>query len=177
MRKLFKSLFNRDLVPLARALGRATVAERARRDIETGVIDGVRITASFGVASFPEHASDANGLIRAADVALYDAKNRGRNLVRLHGEPEPVRPGPREPIRKTPEAGKLTDQQKADTRRRVLRREQVECPDDGAFLEVRDITHLGSIGRDFLIMCPECGLAEKLLGGQRKSDWLTSGSS
>jgi hypothetical protein len=29
------------------------------------------------------------------------------------------------------------------------------------------VTHLGSLGRDFLITCPECGLAEKLPGSQR----------
>ena len=40
-----------------------------------------RITASFGVALFPAHAEDADSLIRAADEALYQAKNAGRDRV------------------------------------------------------------------------------------------------
>ena len=40
-----------------------------------------RITASFGVALFPNHALDADDLLRVADVALYAAKGAGRNRV------------------------------------------------------------------------------------------------
>jgi diguanylate cyclase (GGDEF)-like protein/PAS domain S-box-containing protein len=39
------------------------------------------VTASFGVAVFPDHASTADELIRAADQALYQAKQNGRNQV------------------------------------------------------------------------------------------------
>ena len=39
------------------------------------------VTASIGVAIFPEHASDAEELLRAADAALYRAKRDGRNRV------------------------------------------------------------------------------------------------
>jgi hypothetical protein len=39
----------------------------------------VAITASAGVATYPSHASDADGLVRAADEALYESKHRGRN--------------------------------------------------------------------------------------------------
>lgn len=39
------------------------------------------ITASFGVASFPEHANDAQDLFIAVDAALYRAKAHGRNRV------------------------------------------------------------------------------------------------
>jgi diguanylate cyclase (GGDEF)-like protein len=39
------------------------------------------ITLSFGVAVFPQHAGDAEALLRAADQALYEAKKAGRNRV------------------------------------------------------------------------------------------------
>jgi diguanylate cyclase (GGDEF)-like protein len=42
-----------------------------------------RLTISIGVAAFPDDASEAEGLIRAADSALYKAKSGGRNCVVL----------------------------------------------------------------------------------------------
>lgn len=39
------------------------------------------ITASFGVASFPAHASDAGSLLHQADRAMYRAKQAGRDRV------------------------------------------------------------------------------------------------
>lgn len=42
-----------------------------------------RITLSLGVASFPEHGQNATMVVRAADVALYQAKAQGRNCVVL----------------------------------------------------------------------------------------------
>lgn len=41
------------------------------------------ITASFGVAQFPENGRDANSLIQAADQAMYRAKEAGRNRIML----------------------------------------------------------------------------------------------
>ena len=43
------------------------------------------ITASFGVALFPDHAEDADALMRAADEALYQAKGGGRDRVVMAG--------------------------------------------------------------------------------------------
>jgi diguanylate cyclase (GGDEF)-like protein len=40
-----------------------------------------RMTASFGLALFPDHAPDTDELLRVADVALYAAKGAGRNRV------------------------------------------------------------------------------------------------
>jgi diguanylate cyclase (GGDEF)-like protein len=39
------------------------------------------VTSSFGVAVYPQHAGDAEALLRAADEALYEAKRAGRNRV------------------------------------------------------------------------------------------------
>lgn len=58
------------------------VAERLRvaiRDLE--VPSGARITASFGVAECPTDAQTASGILKAADVALYEAKRNGRDRV------------------------------------------------------------------------------------------------
>ena len=41
------------------------------------------VTASLGIALYPEHAGDADALLRAADQALYDAKAAGRDRVQV----------------------------------------------------------------------------------------------
>ena len=40
-----------------------------------------RVTASFGIAVFPDHAQDTDDLLRVADTALYAAKGAGRNRI------------------------------------------------------------------------------------------------
>lgn len=42
----------------------------------------IEVTASFGAATFPDDAVDRTSLIRAADSAMYDAKEGGRDGVR-----------------------------------------------------------------------------------------------
>ena len=44
------------------------------------------VTASMGIALFPDHAQNANALLRAADSALYEAKSSGRDRVVLGNE-------------------------------------------------------------------------------------------
>ena len=39
------------------------------------------MTVSIGVASYPQHAVDLEGLIREADEAMYLAKRSGKNRV------------------------------------------------------------------------------------------------
>ena len=41
----------------------------------------IRLTASFGVATYPEDASDLEGLLSLADGRLFDVKGSGRNAV------------------------------------------------------------------------------------------------
>lgn len=60
------------------------LAERVRGRIGSLVPDDrmpYPITVSIGVATFPDHATEAHELVRAADQALYRAKMRGRNRV------------------------------------------------------------------------------------------------
>jgi diguanylate cyclase (GGDEF)-like protein len=39
------------------------------------------VTMSIGVAQYPVHAQTLKGVIRAADQALYSAKNAGRDRI------------------------------------------------------------------------------------------------
>jgi diguanylate cyclase (GGDEF)-like protein len=43
----------------------------------------LKVTVSIGVASFPKHGDEAQSIISRADVALYKAKESGRNRVVL----------------------------------------------------------------------------------------------
>ncbi len=65
--------------------GAVVVAERIRRQVETGQWQGLGVTVSVGVATYPEHGVDMDGLIKSADDALYIAKRSGRNRVIVAG--------------------------------------------------------------------------------------------
>lgn len=76
------------LLPNAGANAAMRVAERVRVRIEDEPItteDGtpLRLTGSIGVATYPTHGGELDELIRAADRAMYAAKEAGRNTVRL----------------------------------------------------------------------------------------------
>ena len=65
-----------------------TVAQRLREKIERHYFHAGRnlklsLTASFGVAAFPEHASSPQQLIAAADTAMYEAKAANKNCIRF----------------------------------------------------------------------------------------------
>jgi diguanylate cyclase (GGDEF)-like protein len=60
----------------------AAAAERLREVIRQRDVDGVgRVTVSIGVAACPDSAASERGLYKAGDVALYVAKNGGRDRV------------------------------------------------------------------------------------------------
>lgn len=64
------------------------LADRIRTRVEKLAVpfDGrdLRLTVSGGVATFPDDAETAQGLIRCADHVLYKAKRRGKNLILPH---------------------------------------------------------------------------------------------
>jgi diguanylate cyclase (GGDEF)-like protein len=65
--------------------GAYILAERLRHELcEEFARDTVPVTISFGVASYPQHGETAGSLLRAADEALYAAKQSGRNRTVLH---------------------------------------------------------------------------------------------
>jgi diguanylate cyclase (GGDEF)-like protein len=59
------------------------VAEIVRREPFEGMetMPGGKLTISIGVAAHPDDAEDPSALIRHADLALYEAKRRGRDRV------------------------------------------------------------------------------------------------
>ena len=61
------------------------VAEKLRRVIEEWQFPGVprSVTISAGAATFPDHGTTRDDLVKAADAGLYVAKQAGRNQVSL----------------------------------------------------------------------------------------------
>ncbi len=67
---------------LAQDLARRVVAELAQPVALTGG-RVARVGASVGVASWPQHARTASGLLRAADASMYEVKQEGKNGFRV----------------------------------------------------------------------------------------------
>jgi diguanylate cyclase (GGDEF)-like protein len=71
------------IVPETAGESAVAVAEKLRRVVETWNFAGVPrpVTISIGVAEFPRNGATRDELVRAADTALYLAKQGGRNRV------------------------------------------------------------------------------------------------
>ena len=89
------------ILPHTEAVMAERVAERIRRAVAEFVFDEdetpTRITVSAGVATFPSTTDidSVDGLLRAADVALYRAKDAGRDCVMVdEGATKAVVPNP-----------------------------------------------------------------------------------
>lgn len=66
-------------------------AEHIRAELEKPFVIGSRelfITASIGISSFPDDGSDYESLLRAADAAVYQAKQSGRNAIAQYSPAE-----------------------------------------------------------------------------------------
>lgn len=73
------------LLPGIGPSGAARIAETIRASIEKTPVEtgkgALSVTASLGTSTYPDHADSIEGLIGAADHALYHAKETGRNRV------------------------------------------------------------------------------------------------
>jgi diguanylate cyclase (GGDEF)-like protein len=78
------------ILPETDAKGALLVAERLRKTIEAfdfpGQEQSLKVTVSLGVSTFPDHASTKSVLIKKADLALYECKNRGRNCSFIYND-------------------------------------------------------------------------------------------
>lgn len=73
------------LLPGASTKEAAQVAERLRKHVADRELHGVvGITVSAGIAQWPSSGDDVGQVFRAADDALYAAKQQGRNRVVVH---------------------------------------------------------------------------------------------
>ena len=73
------------LLPETDAAGGYVVAEKLRRDIEALTLHAasrnVRSSISVGLVVYPDDGSTIEQLVSAADVAMYEAKRRGKNRI------------------------------------------------------------------------------------------------
>ena len=70
---------------------------------------GEPTTASVGIASFPRDAGDKEALLRAADTALYWAKDHGRDRAMVFDPEIGDADGPRDRLRRLEEESSAAD--------------------------------------------------------------------
>ncbi len=98
------------LLPHTDGDGACRIAERLRTSAGLLSVSAddtqVTVTVSIGVAELGQHGHDLFELLAAADLALYRAKDAGRNQVRLY---VPRQPNP-SPAETAGEAGQEGDE-------------------------------------------------------------------
>ena len=85
------------LLPETGVEGAKSVARRLRDRIHADVFlsergPANRLTASIGLATLPDVADTAEGLLQAADAAMYRVKVTGKNGIHVAGRDEGARP-------------------------------------------------------------------------------------
>jgi diguanylate cyclase (GGDEF)-like protein len=68
---------------LAQAVGAAERCRAAVAKMEIADAPYLSVTASVGVAAFPNHGDDLDALLKASDRAMYAAKANGRNRIEM----------------------------------------------------------------------------------------------
>lgn len=76
------------ILPETEKINALVIAERIRKRVEETVLEfeGTKfsVTLSGGIASYPSDGKEIHELVQAADVALYQAKESGRNRILIH---------------------------------------------------------------------------------------------
>ncbi|MBK8015644.1 MAG: GGDEF domain-containing protein [Betaproteobacteria bacterium] len=54
----------------------------------------ITLTGSAGIALYPFHSAEPNGLFACADIAMYQAKDAGRNRMIIYGQDGAMRCAP-----------------------------------------------------------------------------------
>jgi diguanylate cyclase (GGDEF)-like protein len=72
------------LLPQTTSTEAAAIAERLRQRVEHTEFPKRKVTISIGIASCSNEIDTPENIIGAADHALYEAKNHGRNNVQIY---------------------------------------------------------------------------------------------
>lgn len=108
-----------------------------------------QITASFGVANYPENGNTPSLVLKAADVALYEAKRNGRNCVATAAQTSP-RPAELRPFDLSMIRGYVSDKALAECARELetYRRDLVAL----RLMEVCGLEGIDALTRAFALM-------------------------
>ena len=135
------------------------IAERLRCELrEEFAADAMPLTISFGLASYPKHGETAGSLLRAADEALYAAKQSGRDRTVLHSP-----------------ALRHAGQQDGDARDIAAERFVAVVLDLAEAVDLRfsgSARHSETVGRYAEMMARELGLSEEQVGRVRLAGML-----
>lgn len=79
------------ILPETGLSGAEAAAEKLRKLVECGgcsdgLPEGHKLTISLGIAEYPTHGNSRDKLVKAADKALYSAKDAGRNCCRFFSD-------------------------------------------------------------------------------------------
>jgi hypothetical protein len=88
------------MLPDTDLTGAIIAAAKIRTAIADTALPGhaITVTASIGIAAYPDHATTADQLERLADSALYLAKHAGRDRVEIANTTDPPPPPQEEPL-------------------------------------------------------------------------------